>query len=296
MCIYKYMWIHTWISQTCFFQTLGLGKVQNHEVRGFLIHTILRSFTFTYSPNLAHPAMVTFYQNKTSCFCSASFARAWPASAQNWWACCVFGFGANGSRHICFPGQEPRHQKKSQNRHLCNRTASAGRLAWVALLMHLSGKMRLNQNWCSSGMSSCYVLKISNYYAISKRRIPSHSASLSCKPFCYKHMRKMLAMILAYLFSFMLLPSFAHKHQWSSNHMHQAVTEISVAAARIQRAEPIEPIESPGIKLLNQSPIGFGFANGESNKQIMFVNSRNIQGAFQEFRKLPWLKIYNWNH
>lgn len=78
--------------------------------------------------------------------------------------------------------------------------------------------------------------------------------------------------------------------------MHQAVTEISVAAARIQRAEPIEPIESPGIKLLNQSPIGFGFANGESNKQIMFVNSRNIQGAFQEFRKLPWLKIYNWNH
>ena len=106
------MWIHTWISQTCFFQTLGLGKVQNHEVRGFLIHTILRSFTFTYSPNLAHPAMVTFYQNKTSCSCSASFARAWPASAQNWWACCVFGFGANGSRHICFPGQEPRHQKK----------------------------------------------------------------------------------------------------------------------------------------------------------------------------------------
>ena len=69
--------------------------------------------------------------------------------------------------------------------------------------------------------------------------------------------------------------------------MHQAVTKISVAAARIQRAEPIEPIESPGIKLLNQSPIGFGFANGESNKQIMFVNSRNIQGAFQEFRKLP---------
>ena len=73
-----------------FFSNTWTWKSPNHEVRGFLIHTILRSFTFTYSPNLAHPAMVTFYQNKTSCFCSASFARAWPASAQNWWALLCF--------------------------------------------------------------------------------------------------------------------------------------------------------------------------------------------------------------
>ena len=226
---YKYIHIYICVCEYIpglirhvFFKNLDLDT-DNHEVRGFLIHTLPSSPSQT-GPSWLYPGN----QNKTSWsgFCSSSLREAGllqPKTGVH----VVFSGLVEMERRNCFL-TEPRHQKTSKlvktsqvdtfdksqintenHPKICNRaTSTSAWLAWVALLMHLLAKWGKTNSKFGAHLACPAVRcwKISND-SVSKGRIATYSESLSCIPFLLQTHQNNIGNDDSIWYLFMLLPS-----------------------------------------------------------------------------------------